>query len=117
MNFDSVVQNCEWDEPRGKWKVEILNVTTGEVKHDECDILLGANGLLNSWKWPEEVEGLENFKGRLVHTARWPEDYGPEQWKEERVAVLGSGASAIQVVPSIQPSVKHMDVFVRTVRY
>ncbi|RAQ99484.1 FAD/NAD(P)-binding domain-containing protein [Stemphylium lycopersici] len=44
----------------------------------------------------------------------WPQDYQSEQWKNDRVAIIGSGASSIQTVPTMQPHAKHMDVFVRT---
>lgn len=54
---------------------------------------------------------------QIMHTARWPEDYQAEQWKNERVCVIGSGASSIQTVPAMQNSAKHLDVFVRTGRY
>lgn len=115
MQFSTSVTKCIWNESEGQWHVTLENGETGEEFFDTCHVLIGANGLLNSWKYPEEVENLHGFKGRLVHTARWPDDYGPEQWSQERVAVLGSGASAIQVVPAMQTSgVKHMDVFVRT---
>lgn len=115
MQFNAVVQSCIWDESEGIWHVEIRNALTGKISHDTGHILIGANGLLNSWKYPEDVEGLDSFEGRLLHSARWPNGYGPEQWKNERIAVLGSGASAIQIVPSMQPFVKHMDVFIRLV--
>lgn len=114
MHFDSIVSSCEWHEEEGMWHVDIQNAHTGEWTRETCHILIGANGLLNSWKYPEEVEGLRTFAGQLLHTARWPDNYGPAEWSDQRVAVLGSGASAIQVVPSIQPHVKQMDVFVRT---
>lgn len=114
MEFDSVVESCIWNADEGLWHVDIRNALTDEVIHDTCHVLIGANGLLNSWKYPEEVEGLQSFEGKLFHTARWPEDYSAEQWKDERVAVLGSGASAIQVVPTMQPHVKHLDLYIRT---
>jgi cation diffusion facilitator CzcD-associated flavoprotein CzcO len=47
-------------------------------------------------------------------TARWPKDYQEEQWKSESVAIIGSGASSIQTLPTMQPHVKHIDVYVRT---
>lgn len=49
-----------------------------------------------------------------MHTAVWPSDYQKEQWGNDRVAVIGSGASSIQTVPTMQPHTKHLDVFVRT---
>ena len=49
-----------------------------------------------------------------MHTAIWPKDYQKEEWKNDRVAVIGSGASSIQTVPTMQPHAKHIDVFVRT---
>lgn len=94
--------------------ITIFDPVSGETIHDTCHILIGGNGLLNSWKFPEEVEGLQDFKGKLFHSARWPHEYGPDQWANDRVAVLGSGASAIQIVPTLQPRVKQMDVFMRT---
>lgn len=50
----------------------------------------------------------------ILDTARWPKDYQKEQWKDESVAIIGSGASSIQTLPNMQPYVKHIDVYVRT---
>ena len=50
---------------------------------------------------------------QVIHTAEWPEDYQKAQWENTQVAVIGSGASSIQVVPSLQPFVKGLDVFAR----
>lgn len=114
MSFNSMVKNCTWHDEEGKWHIQIQDAVTHEVRKDTCDILIGANGILNSWKFPEGVEGLHSFQGRLIHTARWPEDFGENQWQGQHVAVVGSGATSIQVVPTIQPHVKQLDVFVRT---
>lgn len=114
MRFNSIVEACDWDEKEGKWHVTIKDAKGDNTTTDTCDILLGANGLLNSYKFPDEVEGLKSFKGRVIHSARWPDDYTAQQWKDERVAVLGSGASAIQIVPTLQTEVQHLNVFIRT---
>jgi hypothetical protein len=53
-------------------------------------VLLHGTGILNNFKWPN-IEGMEKFKGKIMHTARWPKDYQAEQWKKDRVAVIGSG--------------------------
>ncbi|KAF2444597.1 FAD/NAD(P)-binding domain-containing protein [Karstenula rhodostoma CBS 690.94] len=79
----------------------------GEVQEfdEECDLLLYATGIMNNFKWPD-IPGLKKFKGRVVHTAYWTQDYQEDQWKQDRVAIIGSGASSIQTVPKIQPHVK-----------
>ncbi|VUC25603.1 unnamed protein product [Clonostachys rosea] len=114
MKFNSMVTSCEWNDQEGEWHVKIQDSVTGKIHEDISDIVIGAYGLLNSWKLPADVEGLDTFQGRLIHTARWPVDYNQEQWKGQRVAVIGSGATSLQVVPTMQPHVKQMDVFVRT---
>lgn len=53
----------------------------------------------SDWKWPE-VEGLHDFKGELIHTAHWPDKF---EYGDKRIAVLGNGASGVQIVPAIQP--------------
>lgn len=116
MTFNTEVIRAEWQDDVGKWKITLRQKTpTGEEREfeEECDVFLYASGLLNNYKWPA-IKGINKFKGRIAHTARWPDDYQSEQWKNERVAVIGSGASSIQTVPTMQPHVKHLDVFVRT---
>lgn len=56
---------------------------------------------------------LELITCQMVHTAMWPKDYTEGQWKDDRVAVIGSGASSIQTVPGMQPKAKHIDAFIR----
>lgn len=117
MTFNTQVVEARWQDDQGKWKVKLQQTDpdSGETRdfEDTCDLLLYATGILNDFKMPK-IEGIEKFKGRICHTARWPKDYQAEQWKEDRVAIIGSGASSIQTVPNMQPHVKHMDVFIRT---
>jgi cation diffusion facilitator CzcD-associated flavoprotein CzcO len=106
MNFNTEVTESRWDESRGKWTVKIKRTMPGsdvaEEFEDECDLLLYATGILNDFKWPN-IEGIEKFKGKICHTARWPENYQEQEWKNDRIAVIGSGASSIQTVPKMQP--------------
>ncbi|KAH7068027.1 flavin-binding monooxygenase-like protein [Paraphoma chrysanthemicola] len=116
MKFNTEVISATWNEKKSRWYVKIKDHTIlGEDAESEdwCDVLLYATGLLNNWKWPH-VEGRELFKGRVIHSANWPKDFQAEQWKDQRIAVVGSGASSIQVVPALQPYVMHLDVFVRS---
>ncbi|ATZ53328.1 hypothetical protein BCIN_09g01960 [Botrytis cinerea B05.10] len=115
MTFNTEIVGCFWDEETGKWTVKMKQTSEyGEKQFEEtCDLLLHATGILNNPKWPD-IKGIEKFKGKVTHTARWPDDYQEEQWKDESVAIIGSGASSIQTLPTMQPHVKHIDVYVRT---
>ncbi|KAL0255031.1 hypothetical protein SLS55_009558 [Diplodia seriata] len=118
MTFRTEVVEARWHEDGGKWQVKARQLdSAGNVLREfeeDCDVLLYATGILNNFRWPDLPGLTDKFKGRVVHTARWPREYGEEQWRGERVAVVGSGASSIQTVPNMQPHVGHLDVFVRT---
>ncbi len=50
--------------------MQVEDVTTGKIIHDQCDILINASGILNNWRWPA-IPGLKNYKGKLLHSANW----------------------------------------------
>ncbi|CZR70131.1 related to steroid monooxygenase [Phialocephala subalpina] len=93
----------------GEWIVAVKHDVTGEVSEDRTQVLVDATGIFNEWKWPN-IEGLHSFKGQLIHTANWPRDF---QHHDKTVAVLGNGASGVQIVPAIQPDVKKLVHFIR----
>jgi len=64
----------------------------------------------SNWRWPN-LPGLKDFKGHLTHSAAWDHNY---DYHDKRIAVIGNGSSAIQIVPSLQPIVKHMTTFIRS---
>src|SRR5580700_4905751 len=72
--------------------------------------LIGATGSLAEPRMPD-IPGATTFAGPVLHSARWDP---PERLEGRRVAVIGTGASAVQIVPAIQPQVSHLDVFQRT---
>lgn len=117
MNFNIEVVGCYWQEEKGEWLVKLREHRPGQEPRefeDHCHMLLHGTGLLNNFKWPD-IPGLKDrFKGKVVHTASWPKDYQEKEWANDRVAVIGSGASSIQTVPTMQKHAKHLDVFVRT---
>ena len=76
----------------------------------ESEILINAGGILNHPQMPQ-IKGLSSFSGPLLHTACWD---GSVDLTDKRVAVIGAGASAIQLVPQIQKQCRHVDVYIRT---
>ncbi|KAF4335970.1 sterigmatocystin biosynthesis monooxygenase stcW [Fusarium beomiforme] len=118
MIFNSKVVEARFDETKGTWAVKIEQTASDGSKKmitDDCDLLLGAVGVLDRWEYPK-IPGLETFKGRVIHTADRPqwEEYTQDHWANEEVAVIGSGASAYQVVPGMQPYAKKVHSFLRT---
>lgn len=98
------VKSAAWDEERGKWLLE-----TSAGPH-EADVLITACGQLSVPSTPP-IPGLDEFEGPAFHTAEWRHDV---DLAGKRVAVLGTGCSAIQVVPAIQPEVAQLDVYQRS---
>lgn len=98
------VTRAAWDEAARCWRVD---TTQGRFV---ATVLVSARGPLSEPRLPD-VPGLEEFSGALFHSARW--DHGHDL-RGERVAVIGTGASAIQFVPEIQPLVRQVTIFQRT---
>jgi cation diffusion facilitator CzcD-associated flavoprotein CzcO len=96
-----------FDEARQVWRVEID--ANGTRESIEADVVIAASGPLSRPAMPR-IAGLERFEGKLFHSARWDHAYPLEG---KRVAVIGTGASAIQFVPQIQPRVAQLDLSVR----
>jgi cation diffusion facilitator CzcD-associated flavoprotein CzcO len=98
------VKSAGWDEQCGRW---VLETSAGPY---EAELLLTACGQLSVPKVPP-IPGLEDFSGPAFHTADWRHDV---DLAGKRVAVIGTGCSAIQVVPAIQPEVARLDVYQRS---
>ncbi|EWG55298.1 hypothetical protein FVEG_13320 [Fusarium verticillioides 7600] len=109
---------ARFDEEHGTWHLKIEQTLPDGSKtiiKDDCDMLLGALGILDRWEYPD-IPGLKTFKGRVIHTAdrkQWDE-YTQDKWAGQTVTVIGSGASSLQTVPGMQPHVKNIEVFVRS---
>ncbi|KAF5003101.1 hypothetical protein FDECE_10336 [Fusarium decemcellulare] len=107
VQFNSKVVSTVWDDRKGKW---IIKVQQDEiVTQEEADIVINGSGFLNKWKWPD-IKGLESFRGRILHSAAWDVSL---DWTAKRVAVIGNGSSAIQIVPQMQPGAARIVNYVR----
>ncbi|MEU3251277.1 NAD(P)/FAD-dependent oxidoreductase [Streptomyces sp. NPDC006997] len=104
LRFDSEVEKMTWDGEQLRWVIETGSGTL------TADVVVSATGPLSDPKVPD-VPGLDSFPGEVFHSARWDHDY---DLRGKRVAMVGTGASAIQIVPSIQPRVGRLTLFQRT---
>ncbi|KAI0777137.1 FAD/NAD-P-binding domain-containing protein [Irpex lacteus] len=92
---------AKWDETSGKWTIHVRH--GGKEFEEICDILVLGVGSLCRWKWPN-IEGLNDFKGLLAHTADYHIDNKDVEGK--RIGVIGNGSSGIQTVAALHPKAK-----------
>ena len=103
--FHTTVEQTTWDEATQRW-----TVVTDRGDRMRARFVVLANGILTTPKLAR-IEGMETFKGKSFHTSRW--DYTVDL-EGKRVGIIGTGATAVQVIPEIAKVVKHLTVFQRT---
>jgi cation diffusion facilitator CzcD-associated flavoprotein CzcO len=106
IRFNTKVLGADFDDTHGWWRIRV-DTGAGVIT---ARFLVNASGVLTTPKLPD-IAGVDSFDGITMHTARWDHDQG---LTGKRVAIIGTGASAVQLVPEIAPIVKHLTVFQRT---
>jgi cyclohexanone monooxygenase len=114
--FHTLVTALRWDEALGRWRV-----STNRGDEIRARFVVMAGGVMNMPKLPG-VPGIHGFKGKMFHTARWDYDYTGGDWKnpalsklaDKRVAIVGTGATAIQAVPYLAQYARQLYVLQRT---
>ncbi|MFT3714727.1 MAG: NAD(P)/FAD-dependent oxidoreductase [Gordonia sp. (in: high G+C Gram-positive bacteria)] len=106
--FGSDVTQATWDEDSDTWKIEYTR--DGKKQTLSARHLIGGVGPLCEPNLPD-IAGIGDFQGEIMHSARWDHDY---DLTGKRVAVIGTGASAIQIVPQVGKIAGHLDVYQRT---
>ncbi|WP_228720734.1 flavin-containing monooxygenase [Nitrogeniibacter mangrovi] len=109
FKFNTRIAAARYDEAAQQWNVETADGTVVTAQ-----FLIACCGMLSA-PITNRFEGQASFKGELYHTALWPK--APVDLKGKRVAVVGTGATGIQVIQTIAPEVGSMKVFVRTPQY
>jgi len=109
------VDEARWDDTNNKWRTRIKRIGGKEAEIGESytinsDFLVSAVGQLNEPHYPE-VPGLDIFNGKIMHSARWDWDYS---LRGKRVGIIGTGATAAQIIPEITPQCSQLVVFQRT---
>ncbi|MEO5654247.1 MAG: NAD(P)/FAD-dependent oxidoreductase [Marmoricola sp.] len=104
FRFGVSVEDMRWDESDQVWRV---STSAGDVL---AETVITGSGGLSEPKLPD-IEGIDSFDGEVFHSARWNHDV---DLAGKRVAVIGTGASSIQIVPALVDKVAHLDVYQRT---
>lgn len=105
LRCNTPVRSARWDEPERCWRLSTEGGGTWTA-----DVLVSALGMLRVPVVPA-IDGLEKYSGKVMHSARWDHAH---DLRGRRVAVVGTGASAIQIVPAIAPAVEQLHLFQRT---
>lgn len=105
IRYNTKVISATWSETSSNWTVV---TEAGDVI--ESEILVNAGGILNNYQMPE-IPGLDGFEGQVLHTAAWDPSVN---FQDKKVAIIGSGASAVQVLPQLQPICDQISIFIRT---
>lgn len=105
MQFNANIEKAEFDEGGGIWTVHVAGQAPVTAR-----MLFLATGLLSQPKRPD-IKGLDSFAGKVIHTAEWDHEY---DLTGKRAAVIGTGATAVQLLPEIAPKLARMDVYQRT---
>lgn len=104
VRWNHEVTDATWDDQGGRWLV-----TTSHGRFSAPLLIMGTGALVEPLV--PDLPGLDHFDGKVMHSARWDATY---DLAGKRIAVVGTGASSIQIVPSIQPAVAHLTLFQRT---
>lgn len=109
IRFGTEVDAMRYNEERATWTLTVRD-SSGHVTQEEFNAVITAVGILSRPSLPD-IPGLDTFKGRIVHSAVWPKDL---DLAGKRVAMVGTGASAFQIGPSIVDQVGSLKIFQRS---
>ena len=109
IQFNSRVKSAIYDEKANRWEIELES-----GQRVRAQFLVAAVGILSARYMPP-FEGIDSFKGESYHTSRWPKE--KVDFTGKRVAVIGTGATAVQLIPIVAKEAGHLTVFQRTANY
>ncbi|HEY4427096.1 MAG TPA: NAD(P)/FAD-dependent oxidoreductase [Solirubrobacteraceae bacterium] len=115
IRFHHRVTRAEWSTGRSRWTVEAVRGNTHETVRMTCGFLMMCSGYYRYDEgYSPEFNGIERFSGRVVHPQHWSEDI---DYEGKRVVVIGSGATAVTLVPAIAQSAEHVTMLQRSPSY
>lgn len=115
IRYQHKVISANWDSTRGRWQLRIARGDTGETIVIESQFVICAAGYYNYERGhTPEFEGRDTFKGDIIHPQHWPEDL---DYRGKKVVVIGSGATAVTLVPALAGKAAHVTMLQRSPSY
>jgi monooxygenase len=115
IRFNHRVVSAAWSTPEARWSVEAERADTGETVSLTCDFIAMCSGYFRyDQGYLPEFAGIDDFGGELIHPQHWPEDFDHEG---KRIVVIGSGATAMTLVPALAGKAAHVTMLQRSPTY
>ncbi len=115
IRFGNKVVRANWSSQQRHWSVDVLNEASGETESYSCNFLVGCTGYYNyDAGYQPDFPGKESFRGTIVHPQHWPENL---DYQGKRVVVIGSGATAVTLVPAMADKAGHVTMLQRSPTY
>ncbi|MDT5137688.1 MAG: hypothetical protein QOD58_1950 [Mycobacterium sp.] len=115
IHYGLKVVNADWSCPQSRWTVTTLHEASGETRTYSCNYLISCTGYYNyDAGYLPNFPGVDQFKGRCVHPQHWPEDL---DYTGKKVVVIGSGATAVTLVPAMTSEAEHVTMLQRSPSY
>lgn len=105
MRFNSPVDGARWDDDAQSWRVALSDGAVLTAR-----FLITATGYLSQPRTPD-IPGIDDFAGRVIHSMDWDDDYRPAG---ERIGLIGTGATAVQLIPELTKTAAELTVYQRT---
>ena len=115
IRYDHQVINASWSSDDARWNVTARNTQTGELVEQSCQFLMMCSGYYNyEGGYKPDFEGEASFKGEVIHPQAWPEDL---EYTGKKVVIIGSGATAVTLVPEMAKQAGHVTMLQRSPTY
>ena len=115
IRYHRTVVAASWSSPDARWTVEMDNTETGERERITCSFLFSNTGYYNyADGYTPQFPGIEDYAGEVVHPQHWPDDL---DYAGKRVVVIGSGATAVTLVPALAQHAEHVVMLQRSPTY
>ncbi len=115
IRFDHWITSADWSTEDARWTVKGTDRATGEAVHVTCSFLISASGYYRYDRgYTPEFAGRDDFAGEIVHPQFWPEDFDATG---KRIVVIGSGATAVTLIPNLAKDAQHVTMLQRSPTY
>ena len=115
IRFQQRVESASWSSDEGRWLIQVKSSGSGETMQYSCDFLYGCTGYYRyDAGYQPAFPGADNFRGQFVHPQHWPADL---DYAGKKVVVIGSGATAVTLVPAMAETASHVTMLQRSPTY